>query len=640
MRIDHALNSVKVGKCLALMLTLVAMMGAAHSQAVALPCPDVDGDQYLACDGICDVTPGRLCGDCDDASPDTHPLAAETCNGLDDDCDREIDENLLQPCTTACGSGEQICVRGHWTGCDARPCCDCSVGVNAEYPDVCAAASAGCHIVCLVAGVYEVPCTLDYNQGLVGLNGPEETTVLGDVAGGILFHGLTILGNVSPGSQLNEADMFSCAVQGSVGITAESYNRRKAVTHNAIAGNLHVRGFVDVVQNQITVGGIAADDHQYSDIGGVFVLDNQISDCAAAVEIDNVSTIVDSNFIERCSVGIKKDAGGFNQRPMTVTRNYFRQVGDGITVVRAYAANPLIANNILMDVSGTGIRVDLSGVPEYSVDIRQNLIANSVGSSGSGAGIELQAAGYWGEQGPVGITLQGNTIVGFHDGVSYKACQELPCGRYSFESSSNIIVENDGAGVVIGGPLQVHQNRDNLHANGVDLAGDTSNYSSSEMVMSDPLFENRNGNQFGLLPGSACIDAGVGLVGRLDLLGYERTVDGDLDGMRVADIGAIERAATIEGLDFSGDGVMVTWQRYPGATHGYDIYSGSVAAAHQIGWIPAVTGMCGIATEQWATPAVPVGEAYYIIVVPHGVVLGSAGFDSRHRERPITYPCP
>lgn len=36
--------------------------------------------------------------DCDDANPDVHPGATETCNYIDDDCDERIDENVREIC--------------------------------------------------------------------------------------------------------------------------------------------------------------------------------------------------------------------------------------------------------------------------------------------------------------------------------------------------------------------------------------------------------------------------------------------------------------------------------------------------------------------------------------------------------------
>ncbi len=43
----------------------------------------------------------------------------EVCNGQDDNCDGKIDEGLTRKCTTACGEGEQSCIRGDWNTCSA-----------------------------------------------------------------------------------------------------------------------------------------------------------------------------------------------------------------------------------------------------------------------------------------------------------------------------------------------------------------------------------------------------------------------------------------------------------------------------------------------------------------------------------------
>jgi hypothetical protein len=62
--------------------------------------PDVDGDGYGDPAGATEgcepsevlVTDGT---DCDDGDPEVHPEAEEACNGVDDDCDGEIDEDVL-----------------------------------------------------------------------------------------------------------------------------------------------------------------------------------------------------------------------------------------------------------------------------------------------------------------------------------------------------------------------------------------------------------------------------------------------------------------------------------------------------------------------------------------------------------------
>jgi hypothetical protein len=96
---------------LALLLT-AALPGAARAQ-----CPeDGDGDGYVVGpDGPCEQ-PGCCLGggDCDDRDPYVHPAAPELCDGVDNDCDDLTDEEFPDLGQACDGQDADQCPDGHW----------------------------------------------------------------------------------------------------------------------------------------------------------------------------------------------------------------------------------------------------------------------------------------------------------------------------------------------------------------------------------------------------------------------------------------------------------------------------------------------------------------------------------------------
>ena len=83
--------------------------------------PDADDDGFDTCGA---GNEGQA--DCDDAAPGRNPAATESCDGVDEDCDGEVDEEIAtRTCRTDCGSGEQRCEGGEWF-CSAPESCECT----------------------------------------------------------------------------------------------------------------------------------------------------------------------------------------------------------------------------------------------------------------------------------------------------------------------------------------------------------------------------------------------------------------------------------------------------------------------------------------------------------------------------------
>jgi hypothetical protein len=110
---------------------------AVCSAPVVPPTPEVCDAIDNNCNGITNESLSHICSTacgtgteiCDATGQwvgcDAPPVIVETCNGIDDDCDGVTDEDaggqpLKRACTTACGSGVETCTGGTYKNCTAQ----------------------------------------------------------------------------------------------------------------------------------------------------------------------------------------------------------------------------------------------------------------------------------------------------------------------------------------------------------------------------------------------------------------------------------------------------------------------------------------------------------------------------------------
>lgn len=548
------------------------------AEVLFVACIDNDGDGYAVCDGTCDES-GLICGDCDDSNAAVHPGALEMCNGFDDNCDGyvdtydkcsvgvgaclrtgpatcqpgqlfpacniapgpssdevcdgvdnncdgRVDEDLVQPCSSGCDTGWSKCVSGVWSECTARPCCDCSVGPVEPYTTLCSALAAGCRALCVEPGIYSFePGCYPTGATLVSTHGSDVTTIVGEVVEPRRVHGFTIQGEIwfSRCGHAVENHLI-----GSI-LSYDDCSALQVIAFNEIDGGVAL-GTFDLIWGNVVHGGTLWGGGHYTRV----IAENVVTGSDVGIYLRG-SGQIESNAVTDCATGILAVDSNYGSVNGPIVGNEVTGGDVAIRISTGFGArNLLVLDNRLAEFNQAGIW--FSG-PVDRLLIADNLIDSGENARATGPnGVRLEDL----QGGPVDI--MGNTIVGGSAGVLVSDYEGTAYPTF-VTIASNIISSSHGPGVLHGvGGYLVAMNND-VHGNSPNWSGIADPTGSNWNISQDPIFVDPASHSWNLSAWSPCIDTGLSSNLPWDLNGHPRVTDGNGDGVAVQDMGAFELPA-------------------------------------------------------------------------------------------------
>jgi hypothetical protein len=478
--------------------------------------------------------------------------------------------------------------------------------------------------------VYAIPggCTIRAN--LLSTDGPEVTVIGSDVAvfgsgtGSSFLRGFTITGSITSEFQRGYS-LFENDIGGSVDTGSEGGLQ---IVDNHLRGGVTIRGGASIRNNRIDFPGVMLfSDFPREAVGNVVQGELGFNSVGAFRFEDNT--------IEAVDVGIRRIVTSHDSVSIRIVGNTIRGGNVGISLGFSGTITDLtgllVARNRVSGFKMAGVAVSAPDLPVGPWVIEGNVIDGALSdAAATGDGIVVSGGG--------AVGVRGNTIVHTATGVAHSCSQQ--CFGFSSDLESNVIAMSSVAGVdLTPGQRSTVLNND-VYQSGSGWVGVPDPTGTNGNISTDPQFRSTDVGDLTLQATSECLERGLVSTLSVDQNGLPRSLDGNLDGVALPDMGAFETRPEVEVL-VEATPPLLRWDEYPFAWNGYDVYQGTLSLLSATGQLVQSAPVCGWNTTAFGIGGeVPEGDGFFYLVVPHGAVPGSLGFDSNLLERVNPQPCP